>query len=317
MSPRDLFLLLILSAIWGSSFLFVRIVAPVLGPIWLITIRIALAGLALLLYVWAIRYLGPKTAPDGLGRKVPEFRQNWRHFAVIGLLNSAIPFVMIAWAELNITASLAATVNAATPLFAALVGVLWLGDKMTPARALGLLIGMIGVAILVGLGPLPLTPLVLLSVGASLIATFCYGLAGNYSKKYMQGIPALATTTYSQVLGAIPLLLLVPFTAPQNLSTKLEATGLPLVIFSSVTLALICTGVAYLIYFSLIQRIGPIKVSMVTFLAPVFGTLWGMIFLHEHLTWGSVLGFAIILSSVSLVSGLTLGSFASPRVKSG
>jgi drug/metabolite transporter (DMT)-like permease len=304
MSARDLFLLLILSAIWGSSFLFVRIVAPVLGPVWLIAIRVALAGVALLLYVWAIR-------------QAPEFRQHWRHFAVIGMLNSAIPFVLIAWAELNITASLAATVNAATPLFAALVGVLWLGDQMTHTRALGLLLGMVGVAVLVGLGPLPLTPIVLLSVGASLVATFCYGLAGNYSKKYMQGIPALATTTYSQMLGAIPLLLLVPFTAPQNLSAKLEGVGLPLVIGSSVTLALLCTGVAYLIYFGLIQRIGPIKVSMVTFLAPVFGTLWGILFLHEQLTWGSVLGFSIVLSSVSLVSGLTLGSFSAPRAKVG
>ena len=137
-----------------------------------------------------------------------------------------------------------------------------------------------------------------------LFSSLCYGIASIFAKRNMGGVSPLATTTYSQVVGTVPLLALMPFFVPANLSSKLEATGPLLVLGSALTLALVCTGAAYLIYFRLIASIGPLKTSMVTYLAPVFGIAWGVIFLHEHLNWGSVLGFAVILSSVALVSGV-------------
>ena len=291
MNTRDLSSLILLSAIWGSSFLFMRIAAPVLGPIWLISARVGIAGIALVLYCYALK-------------NVPEFRSRWREFAFMGAINSALPFTLISWAELHITASLAVTLNAAVPMFTAVVSALWLGEKFSLERKFGLGLGMVGVAILVGLGPLELTPLVLVSVGAVLGATLCYAIAGNFVKRNMSGVSPLATTTYSQVLGTLPLLLLMPFTAPDNLESKLASSGTFLILGSALALALVCTAVAYLIYFQLIRNIGPLKTSMVTYLAPVFGIAWGVIFLQEKLNWGSVLGFAVILSSVALVSGV-------------
>lgn len=291
MNTRDLSSLILLSAIWGSSFLFMRIAAPVLGPIWLISARVGIAGIALVLYGYAIK-------------NVPEFRSRWREFAFMGAVNSALPFTLISWAELHITASLAVTLNAAVPMFTAVVSALWLGEHFSLERRLGLLLGLVGVAILVGLGPLELTPLVWVSVGAMLLASLCYGISSVFAKRTMVGVSPLATTTYSQVMGTVPLLFLMPFAIPTNLSSKLEATGPLLVLGSALTLALVCTAAAYLIYFRLIRDIGPLKTSMVTYLAPVFGIAWGVIFLHEPLNWWSALGFATILSSVALVSGV-------------
>ena len=291
MNTRDLSSLILLSAIWGSSFLFMRIAAPVLGPIWLISARVGIAGIALVLYGYAIK-------------NVPEFRTRWREFAFMGAVNSALPFTLISWAELHITASLAVTLNAAVPMFTAVVSALWLGEKFSLERGFGLLLGLVGVAILVGLGPLELTPVVLASVLAMLFSSLCYGIASVFAKRNLVGASPLATTTYSQVIGTVPLLFLMPFAIPANLGSKLEATGTLLVLGSALTLALVCTAAAYLIYFRLIRDIGPLKTSMVTYLAPVFGIAWGVIFLHEHLNWGSVLGFAVILSSVALVSGV-------------
>jgi len=291
MNTRDLSSLILLSAIWGSSFLFMRIAAPVLGPIWLISARVGIAGIALVLYGYAIK-------------NVPEFRSRWREFAFMGAINSALPFTLISWAELHITASLAVTLNAAVPMFTAVVSALWLGEHFSLERRFGLLLGLVGVAILVGLGPLELTPVVLVSVLAMLFSSLCYGIASVFTKRNLVGASPLATTTCSQVIGTVPLLFLMPFAIPANLGSKLEATGTLLVLGSALTLALVCTAAAYLIYFRLIRDIGPLKTSMVTYLAPVFGIAWGVIFLHEHLNWGSVLGFAVILSSVALISGV-------------
>lgn len=286
MSTRDLTALLTLSALWGGSFLFIRVAAPALGPVVLIELRVLLAGLALLVYAL-------------IQRQVPVWCPHWRAFLVIGALNSALPFTLIAAAELHLPASLAATLNATTPLFGALVASVWLAERLSASRLLGLGLGFSGVAALVGLGPLPLTPLVGWSVGASLLAALSYGVAAVYTRLAAKGVSPLALALYSQLSAALLLLPAVPFAWPR------VWPGAP-VVFSVLALALLCTALAYLLYFGLIARVGAVRATTVTYLAPAFGIVWGDLFLHERLGAGSLFGFALILASVALVSGLRL-----------
>ncbi len=287
MSPGDSAALLVLSALWGGSFLFIRVAAPALGPIVLIEARVLLAGLVLL-------------ASALLARRQPSPRGRWRAFLVIGAINSALPFTLISAAELNLTASLAATLNATTPLFGAVVSAVWVGEALTLRRVAGLLLGFAGVAVLVGLGPLPLTVPVLWGVGASLLAALSYGVAAVYATRHTQGVPPLATATYSQLGAALVLLPAVPFALPTE-----PPTGA--VVGSLLALSLACTAFAYLLYFRLITNTGPTRAMLVTYLAPAFGILWGALFLAEPLTVATFAGFGLILASVGLVAGVPLG----------
>ncbi|HLN61290.1 MAG TPA: EamA family transporter [Symbiobacteriaceae bacterium] len=283
MGVKQVGALLFLSALWGGSFLFIRIAAPALGPIVLIEVRVLLAGLALLGYAYVTGNL-------------PALRQYWRQYLAIGAINSAIPFVLISTAELHLPASLAATLNATTPLFGALVAALWLGEALTVRKVVGLLAGFAGVAVLVGLGPLELNRTALWSVGASLLAAIFYGVGAVYTKVKMPGGEPQGLALYSQLASAVVLLPVAPFALP-------AAWPSTTVVASVLTLALLCTALAYRIYFYLIVNVGPTRATMVTYLSPAFGMLWGALFLHESLGAGFLLGFPLILGSVALVSG--------------
>lgn len=282
MTPQQLAVLLSLSALWGGSFLFIRVAAPALGPVALVELRVLIAGIALLVY-----------AP--LSRCLPELRPRWKIFLTIGLFNSAVPFFLISTAELHLTASLAATLNAATPLFGALVAAFWLGEAITGRKALGLLLGLVGVAVLVGLGPIPLTPVVLFSIGASLLATVSYGFAAVYTKVAAKGAQPLALALYSQLFAAGLLAPAVPFALPVAFPGEV-------VVLCVLGLALFSTALAYLLYFHLILSAGPAKATVVTYLSPAFGILWGALLLSEPLTVGTFVGFGLILCSVWLAT---------------
>jgi drug/metabolite transporter (DMT)-like permease len=261
-----------------------RVAAPVLGPVVLIEGRVLLAGGILLVYV-------------ALRRESLALRAYWRHYLVIGIINSAIPFTLIATAELHLTAGLAATLNATTPLFGTLVATLWLKEAITMNKGIGLLLGVLGVAVLVGWSPFPFTAALALSVAASLGAAACYGLAGVYTKVKAQGASPLAVATCSQVGASLFLLPLTFVAPPRHLPT------LPVLIAVGI-LALFCTALAYLLFFRLIKNIGPTRAMTVTFLSPVFGVLWGVLLLGEPLIWSSVIGFAIVLIGTGLVTGV-------------
>jgi len=286
MKPRDIWALLLLSALWGGSFLCMRVAAPVLGPVVLIEGRVLLAGGILLVYV-------------ALRKGSLALRVYWRHYLVIGIINSAIPFTLIATAELHLTAGLAATLNATTPLFGALVAALWLKEAITMNKGIGLLLGVLGVAVLVGWSPFPFTAALALSVAASLGAAACYGVAGVYTKVKAQGASPLAVATCSQVGASLFLLPLTLVTPPKHLPT------LP-VLLAVAVLALFCTALAYLLFFRLIENIGPTRAMTVTFLSPVFGVLWGVLLLREPLIWSSVIGFAVVLIGTGLVTGVRI-----------
>lgn len=279
----DLLLLLILAALWGGSYLFVRIAGPVLGPIVLMALRVAIAAAGLLVYGAAIRNL-------------PAFRQRWRQFFILGLLNNAIPFTLIASAVIDLNASVAAILNATTPLFTAVVAALWAKEEFGVRKGLGVLLGILGVFVLMGWSPLPLTEQTLWATGAALVAAFSYGLAAVYARLTFQDVAPLHTAIgqlagSSMILG--PLALLNPPTAWPKLTVTLAVGGL----------ALICTSVAYLLYFRIIASAGATPAATVTFLIPFFSVLWGVTFLGEPLNIGMFVGLGVILFSVWLVLG--------------
>lgn len=286
MKKQDVGALLLLSTLWGGSFLCMRVAAPVLGPIVLIELRVIIAGLALLAYV--------------LFRRQPlELRTRWWHYLVIGVLNSAIPFTFIATAELHLAAGLSAILNATSPLFGAVIAALWIKEALTPRKIIGLILGLAGVAVLVGWSPLPFSQTIAWSLVFSLAAAAFYGLGGVYTKIYAQGYNSLALATCSQIGAALVLMPLAVTFPPQQLPTT------P-VIIAVVILALVCTAIAYLIYFGLIARVGPTRALTVTFLVPGFGVFWGVLLLHEPLTLSTLLGFAIILAGTGFVTGIPL-----------
>ncbi len=280
MSTADLARLLALAALWGGSFAFIRIAAPVLGPLWLAESRVALAFLVLLLL--ALSRGG-----------VPSWRERWRDFAFIGVVNSALPFALFCFAGQYVAASTAAILNATSPFFGALVAAAWLKDPLSPAKLAGMALGLAGVVLLVGWRPEPLTGLALASVFACLAASLCYGISSVYAKARMTGVPSFSTALYSQLVAALVLLPALPL-AP------MQGTLAPTVVASVVALAIGSTAIAYLLYFKLIANIGPSRALSVTFLIPLFGVLWGYLFLGEPLTLNMLIGGSLILSGTWL-----------------
>ncbi len=282
--------LVLLAAIWGTSFIFYRIIAPVLGAIWTAETRVLIAGLALLAFA-------------ALTRANLEWHR-WKWYSLIGVLNSGIPFALIAFSQLKLNASMAAILNATTPMWSVLISALAFGGQMNIAKGLGLLLGVAGVAVLVGWSPLEPSPQTTLSVLAMLLATFCYGLSSNLAKRFLTGAPPLGAAVGSQLSSSMALVFLLPFDLPRSLPNQT-------VILCIFGLALVCTAVAYLLYFRLILEIGAEKASTVTLIIPIFTMLWGTLFLSEQITWVKILACLIILSGVGLINNLT-GS--APRI---
>ena len=287
MKPRDAAALLALGALWGGSFLFIRVAVPSLGPLLLMELRVGIASLALVLFAAAV------------GRQ-PKLRARWRQFLLIGTLNAAIPFTLIAAAEIHLTASLAAILNSTTVMFAAVAAAVWSRDPLTAKKVVGIVLGVIGVAVLVGWDPVELDGAVLLSVGAMLAASLSYGISAVYVKRTFVGVPPLGMAI-GQLTGAT--VVLFPFAA---LSVPGESP--PVAATASVlALALLSTALAYLFYFRLITNVGPTSTVTVTLLVPVFGLLFGVLFLDEPFGLGTLAGLGIVLGSVVLVTGVGFG----------
>lgn len=286
--PTDFIVLVVLAALWGGSFLFMRIASPAIGPLLLADVRVLIAGGALLVYAAAFG-------------QVPPFRARWKSYFVMGAFNAALPFSLISAAELHLTAGLAAILNATTPLFAAIVSAVWLNEELTVRKVVGVLLGLAGVGVLVGWSPLELEPLVVLSAGASLLAAVLYAFAGVYARINFIGEPPLALSIWQQMAAGI---LLLPMALP---ATAIALPNLYLTVevgVSVIALALLSTSLAFLLYFRLIARVGPTKTLSATFLVPVFAVLWGMLLLQETVHAGTLLGMGTILLAVFLVTGV-------------
>jgi drug/metabolite transporter (DMT)-like permease len=301
LKARDLGALFALAALWGGAFLFIRIAAPAVGPVPLAEARVALAGAALLVYAVALR------ADLGL-------RRRWKSYLIMGALQAAIPYSLISTAELHLSAGLAAILNATTPLFGALVAAVWMRERLTVAKGVGLVLGLLGVVVVTGWSALPWTLTTALAIGASLLAAFSYGIAGNFARRALAGVPPLASSTGQQLGAAV---LLLPFAAPIAATTAPWAHLSPLVAWAIVALAIGCTSIAFLFYFYLITSVGAVSTLSVTFLSPVFALFWAALFLSERITLGMFSGMVIIFAGVLLVMGMRLPRRARVIVMSG
>jgi drug/metabolite transporter (DMT)-like permease len=285
MRPRDFAGLVLLGALWGGSFLFIRVAVAELGPFLLVELRAGLAAAALFLCALA-------------AGRVPKIRSRWRSFLVLGFLNAAVPFSLISAAEIHLTASLAAILNSTTVMFTAMVAA-WLGDPLTARKAVGIGLGILGVTVLVGWDPVPLSGLVLLAVAAMLIASLSYALGATYAKRSFSGIPPLGMAI-GQLTAATALIL------PFSVATVPARAPSLAVVLCVLGLALLSTAAAYLIYFRLIENVGPTSTLTVTLLVPVFGLLFGVLLLDEPFGPGTLVGLGIILSGVVLITGISL-----------
>jgi drug/metabolite transporter (DMT)-like permease len=288
MRRSDVAELVALAALWGASFLFMRLGAADFGPAALVFLRVAGASILLL----------PLTAWRGEGAAL---RTHWRAIAIVGLVNSTLPFLLFMIAALVLSAGLSAIFNATAPLWGMLIGWAWLNDRPTPTRLLGLVIGFTGVLGL-GIGHANFKPgehgvSPALGIAACIGATLLYGFAANYAKKRLAGVPPIAVAAGSQLSAtaamAVPALWLWPAQTPG-----------PAAWAGAAVLAFACTGLAYLLYFRLIAHVGPANAIAVTFLIPAFAMLWGGLFLGERLAPATVGGCAVILLGTALATGM-------------
>jgi len=286
MKTKDIVALFLLAALWGASFLFMRIASPVLGPFFTIEIRVLIAGLALFLYSKLIKHEF-------------NFKSLWKKYLILGTFNAAVPFTLISTATLTLDASLASILNATTPLFAVVVAAIWLKEKITYKKTIGIVIGLSGVIILLGWSPIVLSPKVIFSATLSILAAVSYGFGGAYAKKAFEGVDSLSLAIGQQLAAA---LVLMPLALTKIPSGPISSS----VIVSVVGLAIFCTSLAYILYFNLIANVGPAKTLTVTFLVPVFGVIWGIVFLNENVTPGMLVGLVIILSSISIMNDVRI-----------
>ncbi|HUU36023.1 MAG TPA: DMT family transporter [Vicinamibacterales bacterium] len=280
MPARDLFDLVLLGALWGASFLFMRVAAPEFGPVPLIAARVAIATVVLVgLVLWrgSHRALWPVAMP----------------LLILGAINTAVPFSLLAYAALTLPAGLSSALNASVPLFGAVIGFLWLGVRPTPVRVLGLLVGFAGVLVLAW--PRLATGSDWRAIVAALSATVLYGLAAYVSQRTLAGVPPLVAAAGSQMAA---LMLLAPLAIPLWPETPPSTQGWA----SALILGVGCTAAAYVLYFRLIARAGPSTAMAVTYLIPVFGVTWGALLLHERLGVGALTGGMLVLAGVALAT---------------
>ncbi|NDJ19049.1 DMT family transporter [Myxacorys almedinensis] len=284
MKGLDIAELLLLAALWGGSFLFMRIAAPVLGPIWLIELRVLLAGLILL----------PILVRLNLWHEV---RRNWISLFIVGCINSAIPFALLAFSSISLPAGFTSILNATAPLFGTIVASVWLKERLTITRMIGFILGFVGVIILMGWKTITATSAFVMAVSAGLLAAFMYAIAAPYIRQKLAGVPSLVVATGSQLGAAFLLLPALPFTIPQQAPTTI-------IIVSVLGLALLSTAFAYILYFRLIQNIGSTKALTVTYLIPLFAMLWGAVLLKEAVTTSMILGCSLILLGTAIANGV-------------
>src|SRR4051812_2476247 len=280
---RQTRMLLALAAVWGASFLFIRVAVDDLGPVALADGRLLLAALALAPFVLR-----------GLRRTAPI-----RKYVLLGAINAALPFTLIALAETRIDASLAAILNASTPLFSAVVAAAVGDEPFTARRAFGLALGIGGVALVVGLAHVDADLAFFGAAACSLAAALCYAIGTTYVKHAMAGEPPGTLALFQQLAAGLVLLPLVAAVPPRHVPDSGALLALA-------GLAVLSTSLAYLLYFRLVAEVGPTSTLTVTFLVPVFGVLWATVFLGEHLGAGTLLGGALILLSVAFVTGTSL-----------
>lgn len=288
MKPNHFFQLIVLGALWGASFLFIRLAVAEFGPVWLVTVRVVCGALFLL-------------GAGLLLKRAIEIKGNLRHYCWLGLLNTALPFVLFSYAAQTLTASLLSIINSTAPLWGVVFGIALTRKMPTPRILAGLAAGSSGVMLLVLRDSAALSAGSPLPVLAAVMAPFCYGIASHYARLKTAHISPLAVA-HGSMWGAfactLPALFFVPLPAGGHFAA-LDSGALA----AAVALGILCTGLAYLIYFRLVRDIGAASALTVTFLIPLFGILWGALFLAEAVTVYTFIGAGMVLLGTALVTG--------------
>lgn len=283
MKGSQLLQLVCLAALWGGSFLFIRLAVPAFGPVPLSATRSLIATITLLPILF-------------LRGNASTFRQYWHHILVIGLISTALPFSLLSLSTQYTSAGFASILNALTPLFSTLIAWAWMHEKLTPAAITGIGLGFIGVLVMVLDKETISSSFVILPIMAGLGATFLYGLTGNYSRRFLAGVSPLVVAAGCPLFST---LLLLPFAIWQW-----PTAPIPAQMWSyAVVLGVACTGVAFILYFHLLATVGVARTMAVTYLVPVFAFIWGYIFLAETITLKMLIGAALILVGIGLTTG--------------
>ncbi len=282
MKLRSLLLLILLAAIWGGSFLFIRMSVGFFGPVPLTASRSLIAACTLL----------PLVLIKG---EWPVFRQYWRHLLVLGLISTALPFSLLSISTQYTSAGFASILNAFTPVFSAIIAWLWIKEYMSVPTMIGIGVSFIGLLVMVLDRDTINTSFPLLPIMAGMGATFLYGLTGNYSRRFLAGLSPLVVSAGSQVFSALCLL---PVAYLQWPAAPVPAAGWLIVC----VLGVLCTGTAYIIYFHLLATIGVTRTVIVTYLSPVFAMLWGFMFLSETVTIKMLIGAGCIMLGIGLTT---------------
>ncbi|CAK1874567.1 Drug/metabolite transporter (DMT)-like permease [Vibrio crassostreae] len=276
--------LIMLAAIWGGSFLFMRIAANPLGPAVLIEARVLCAAVTLLLVSFYLK------------RKL-SFNAHAKHFFILGLFNTALPFLFFAYAAQTLNASTLAILNSTAPIWAAIIGAIWTKTTLEARVLLGLGTGVTGVGVLVGWDAMNIGQEAILPIFAAVMAAFSYGIASNYTKQApkVEAFNNAHGSMWAAVLIVLPFVFFMPMQEAPNLTITM----------SVILLGAVCTGLAYLLYFNLINELGAPSALSVTFLIPVFGILWGNLFLDEAIGINTVVGSILVITGTMLVTGMT------------
>lgn len=282
---------MILAFIWGWSFLFIKVAVRGMTPATVAWGRVALGAAVMLVVLRARRTALPPRSE----------RAQWRHFVVLAVTYNAVPFTLLAWAEQHISSALAAVLNASTPLFAAVLTAVLLGERLRRAQLAGLLLGFVGVAVAAGVGGGDLTGSSLWGELAVVGVSACYGFGFTYAQRHVAGI-APVVIAGGQLLAAT--VILFPVAAVTTVTQGFELT--PTRALSIVLLGVVGTGIAYLINYRSIAELGSTKASVVTYLVPVVAVTVGVVFLHEAFEVGLVVGGALTIVGIAMLHGRLL-----------
>jgi drug/metabolite transporter (DMT)-like permease len=284
-NKQELFRLIALAAIWGASFLFMRILSPAVGAFIGADVRLLIGGIALIFYLW---WLGEDA----------RLLERARVYTHLGLFNSGMPFILYSAAALTLPASYSAVLNALAPLFGALF--MWTaeGERLSPRKIAGMIVALLGVAIMSRLGPIPLTLGTLAAILACIAATACYGWAGLLIRRRGKNIAPTHLAAGTQLAAG---LVILPLAIGQAYVVPPVDPFNPLVVIAAISIGVLCSGVAYFLYFRLIRDSGPTRALTVTYIIPVFGILWAALFLGERVTPGMLLGAVLVLVGTFLV----------------
>lgn len=276
--------LFLLAFIWGWSFLFIKVAVAGMTPPTVAAVRLGLGAIVVLAVVRARRW----AMPNGW--------QSWRHFFVVGAFGSALPFTMLAWGEQHVSSALTAVLNASTPLFAAIMAGVLVGDRLRPVQVGGLLLGFAGVAVAAGIGGSDLAESSRWGEAASVGAGACYGLSFAYARRNLMDLAPLLAAAGQLVTGT---LLLVPAAVATTVRGGFHVNARQAL--AVLLLGVFGTGVAYVISYRLIADVGPTRAAVVTYLVPVVAVTVGVVFLHEPFSSRIIVGGLLIVAGIAVL----------------